>query len=109
MHQIWEAESQWKRGRRKGPGQGRKPVPLSMASKAKQPALAVDEGTQAVGTHCALSQEVPAVGSGRDAGIAKQVLGMQRKQTPKCGEGNVVKLAELPSPTELPVLVVVGL
>lgn len=55
MHQIWEAESQWKRGRRKGPGQGRKPVPLSMASKAKQPALAVDEGTQAVGTHCAFS------------------------------------------------------
>lgn len=55
MLQIWEAESQWKKGRRKGPGQGRKPASLSMASKAKQPALAVDEGTQAVGTHCDFS------------------------------------------------------
>lgn len=52
-------------------------MPLSMASEAKQPALAVDEGTQAVDAQCALSQEVSC--SREWEGINKLVLGMQRK------------------------------
>ena len=36
----------------------KEPVPLRTASEVKQPVLAVDEGPQAVGASCALSQEI---------------------------------------------------